>query len=132
MLLTSTCLLSSERYDEIKFDGLTQISQSVTKETLNFKNKNSYELEEINKSIKRFFEFGYFTNIWTTNENDIVLDFFAGSGTTAEAVIKVNSLTNSKRKFILVEQMDYIETVTSKRAINSFKSYGVSDNFVFF
>jgi adenine-specific DNA-methyltransferase len=67
-----------------------------------------------------------------TTKDDIILDFFAGSGTTAEAVIKVNSLTNSKRKFILVEQMDYIETVTSKRAINSFKSYGVSDNFVFF
>lgn len=67
-----------------------------------------------------------------TKENDIILDFFAGSGTTAEAVIKVNSQTNGKRKFILVEQMDYIETVTSKRVINSFKSYGVSDNFVFF
>ena len=67
-----------------------------------------------------------------TKEDDIVLDFFAGSGTTAEAVIKINSINNSNRKFILVEQMDYIESVTTKRVSNSLKFYKVSSNFVFF
>ena len=66
-----------------------------------------------------------------TKENDIILDFFAGSGTTAEAVISVNSSTKSKRKFILVEQMDYIETVTAKRAQIALKNHNLSDGFNF-
>ena len=44
----------------------------------------------------------------------IVLDFFAGSGTTAHAVIELNK-DGGNRKFILCEQMDYVETVTTPR-----------------
>ncbi len=66
-----------------------------------------------------------------TKENDIILDFFAGSGTTAEAVISVNAKTKSKRKFILVEQMDYIETVTAKRAQIALKNHQQSNGFNF-
>jgi len=45
----------------------------------------------------------------------IILDYHAGSGTTAHAVLEINSLDGGNRKFILCEQMDYVETVTSKR-----------------
>ena len=45
----------------------------------------------------------------STRENDIVLDFFAGSGTTAAVAMKMN------RQFIAIEQMDYIETITKER-----------------
>lgn len=44
-----------------------------------------------------------------SNENDIVLDFFLGSGTTAAVALKM------KRRFIGIEQMDYISTVTIPR-----------------
>ncbi|HHP0356183.1 TPA: DNA methyltransferase [Campylobacter lari subsp. concheus] len=44
-----------------------------------------------------------------TNENDIVMDFFAGSGTTLAVAHKM------KRKWIGIEQMDYIETITKER-----------------
>ena len=44
-----------------------------------------------------------------TNENDLVLDFFLGSGTTAAVAHKM------KRQYIGVEQMDYLETETIKR-----------------
>lgn len=44
-----------------------------------------------------------------TKENDIVLDFFLGSGTTAAVAHKM------KRQYIGVEQMDYVETVTVER-----------------
>lgn len=50
-----------------------------------------------------------------TEEDDIILDFFAGSGTTGHAVLELNKNDGGNRQFILVEQMDYIETVTSKR-----------------
>ena len=47
--------------------------------------------------------------------DDIVLDFFGGSGTTADAVIKLNAEDKGNRQFILCEQMDYIGDVTVNR-----------------
>ena len=38
-----------------------------------------------------------------SNEEDIVLDFFSGSATTAEAILNINNEDKSKRKFILVQ-----------------------------
>ena len=44
----------------------------------------------------------------------IILDFFGGSGTTAHAVLEVNK-DGGSRKFIICEQMPYVETVTRER-----------------
>ncbi|MGQ9902305.1 MAG: site-specific DNA-methyltransferase, partial [Fimbriimonadales bacterium] len=44
-----------------------------------------------------------------------VLDFFAGSGTTAHAVINLNRSDGGRRKYILVEMADYIETIVLPR-----------------
>ncbi|MFN7173037.1 MAG: site-specific DNA-methyltransferase, partial [Fimbriimonadaceae bacterium] len=49
------------------------------------------------------------------DEEAIVLDYFAGSGTTGHAVIALNHADNGKRKFILVEQGDYFDTVLVPR-----------------
>lgn len=45
----------------------------------------------------------------TTQENDLVMDFFAGSGTTLAVAMKM------KRRWIGIEQMDYIESITKER-----------------
>ena len=45
----------------------------------------------------------------STQENDLVLDFFAGSGTTLAVAHKM------KRRYIGIEQMDYIESITKER-----------------
>lgn len=50
-----------------------------------------------------------------TEEDSIVLDFFAGSGTTGQAVLELNKKDNGNRRFILVEQMEYIKTATIPR-----------------
>ena len=50
-----------------------------------------------------------------TGNDDIILDFFAGSGTTAHAVLELNEKDRGSRQFILVEQMDYVESVTVPR-----------------
>ncbi len=47
--------------------------------------------------------------------NDIVLDSFAGSGTTAHAVLTLNKEDGGNRKFILVECEDYADTITAER-----------------
>ncbi|MBK7878933.1 MAG: site-specific DNA-methyltransferase [Saprospiraceae bacterium] len=67
------------------------------------------------------------TELWTEND-DIILDYHAGSGTTAQAVIDLNKEDGGKRKFILCEQMDYIETVTTERVKKIMKD---NDEFVY-
>ena len=47
----------------------------------------------------------------STQENDLVMDFFAGSGTTCAVAHKI------KRRWIGIEQMDYIESITKERLI---------------
>lgn len=47
--------------------------------------------------------------------NAFILDYFAGSGTTAHAVINLNREDNGNRKFILVEQGEYFNTVLKPR-----------------
>ena len=49
------------------------------------------------------------------DKNSIILDFFAGSGTTAQAVLDQNKEDGGTRNFILCEQLDYVENVTAKR-----------------
>lgn len=47
--------------------------------------------------------------------NAIVLDSFAGSGTTADAVLKLNKTDDGKRRFILVEGESYADELTAER-----------------
>lgn len=51
----------------------------------------------------------------STNQNSLVLDFFAGSGTTAHATINLNRLDDGQRKYILIEQGEYFDTVIKPR-----------------
>lgn len=51
----------------------------------------------------------------STNENDIILDSFSGSGTTAHAVLELNKEDGGNRKFILVEQENYADSITAER-----------------
>ena len=58
--------------------------------------------------IKRLIELG-------TSSDSIVLDSFAGSGTTAHAVLALNKADGGHRQFILVECEDYADTITAER-----------------
>jgi adenine-specific DNA-methyltransferase len=52
---------------------------------------------------------------FTTERDSTTLDYFAGSGTTAHAVINLNRDDGGERQFILVEQGEYFDTVTLPR-----------------
>lgn len=64
------------------------------------------------------------------DKNAIVLDSFAGSGTTAHAVLKMNKEDGGNRKFILIEMMDYADTVTAERVKRVISGYGEGDKAV--
>ena len=58
-----------------------------------------------------------------TTEHSIVLDSFAGSATTAHAVLAANKKDGGDRKFILVECEDYAETLTAERVRRVINGY---------
>ena len=58
--------------------------------------------------LKRIFQL-------TTDKDSIILDSFAGSGTTAHAVLALNKEDGGNRRFVLVECEDYVDTITAER-----------------
>ena len=65
-----------------------------------------------------------------TAGDDIILDSFAGSGTTAHAVLNMNKADGGHRKFILVEMMDYADSITAERVKRVIHGYGEGKNAV--
>ena len=61
------------------------------------------------------------------DKDAIVLDFHAGSGTTAHAVLELNKQDNGNRRFILLEQMDYVENVTVPRVEKVMEKENIGD-----
>jgi len=66
-------------------------------------------------------------SIMMFDKNGIILDFFGGSGTTAQAVLELNKEGNKEYNFILCEQMDYVDTITKKRVQNVIKKNKYGD-----
>ena len=73
-----------------------------------FNSKNIFDYPKSDSLIKRIVELG-------GDKNTIILDSFAGSGTTAHAVLALNKEDGGKRKFILVECENYANKITAER-----------------
>jgi adenine-specific DNA-methyltransferase len=78
-------------------------------ELASFLGKGAFDNPKGTSLIKKVLKVG------NVNSNEIILDFFAGSGTTTQAVLDLNKEDGGNRQFILCEQMDYIENVTTER-----------------
>jgi len=65
-----------------------------------------------------------------SNKDSVILDSFAGSGTTAHAVLNLNKQDGGNRKFILVEMEDYAENITAERVRRVINGYGEGKNAV--
>ncbi|WRF53527.1 site-specific DNA-methyltransferase [Helicobacter pylori] len=86
-----------DKLNSIAIDSsVSRVDETIAIDDENFKGQKPEAL------IQRILEV-------STNENDLVLDFFAGSGTTCAVAHKM------KRRYIGIEQMDYIETITKER-----------------
>lgn len=70
----------------------------------------------------------YLLTISQQGRDSIILDSFAGSGTTAHAVLNMNKADGGHRKFILVEMMDYAESITAERIKRVIDGYGQGKN----
>ncbi|MFT2744623.1 DNA methyltransferase [Helicobacter pylori] len=86
-----------DKLNSIAIDSsVSRVDETIAIDDENFKGQKPESL------IQRILEV-------STNESDLVLDFFAGSGTTCAVAHKM------KRRYIGIEQMDYIETITKER-----------------
>ena len=65
-----------------------------------------------------------------TDSDSIILDSFAGSGTTAHAVLNANKNDNGNRQFILVEMEKYADCITAERVKRVIRGYGEGKNAV--
>lgn len=65
-----------------------------------------------------------------SDKNSIILDSFAGSGTTAHATLKLNAQDGGNRRFILIEMMDYADSLTAERVRRVMSGYGEGDKAV--
>jgi adenine-specific DNA-methyltransferase len=83
-------------------------TQDAKREILTIFGKNTFETPKPTKLIKQIIKIA-------GDGNCIVLDSFAGSGTSAQAVLELNKEDGGKRKFILVECEDYANEVTAER-----------------
>jgi adenine-specific DNA-methyltransferase len=72
------------------------------------KNEQIFATPKPSRLIKKILEI-------SLNEDDIFLDSFAGSGTSAQSVLALNQEDGGNRKFILIEMEDYAESLTAER-----------------
>lgn len=94
-------------------------NQESKKEIINILGSdNSFDTPKPSRLIERILQIA-------TDKDSIVLDSFAGSGTTAHAVLKLNKADGGNRKFILIETEDYAETITAERVRRVMRGYGI-------
>lgn len=64
------------------------------------------------------------------DQETLILDAFAGSATTAHAVLAMNKADGGDRRFILIEMMDYADRITAERVKRVITGYGEGKNAV--
>ena len=116
---------------------LTEVKQGITAQTWwdrRFAGDNKiarYELKKLfpenpfdtpkpSMLLQRIFEI-------SSEEDSIILDSFAGSGTTAHAVLNLNKQDGGNRKFILIEMEEYAEAITAERVKRVINGYGETE-----
>lgn len=100
-------------YDEV---GHTQDAKKTLLEMGVLKDQESTITPKPVALIERILELA-------SESDSLILDSFAGSGTTAHAVLKANAKDGGRRKFILVEGEDYADKLTAERVRRAIKGY---------
>lgn len=107
-------------------DFVNKFPEALLDEFLNTQGTN--ELKDIFETKKFDFpkpsELIKFIVTVSTEKDSIILDSFAGSGTTAHAVLNLNKQDGGNRKFILVEMEEYANDITAERVKRVTKGYG--------
>ena len=110
-------------FDSLQFVDNSFMNQTATKELLNLGMGEYFTYPKGVEFMKKII-----LHSTSTNSNDIILDFFAGSGTTAQAVMELNAEDKGNREFILVQIDEEIKEDKSKSAYDFCKKELKSEN----
>ena len=105
-------------YEEV---GHTQDAKKEVKSI--FANDMPFDTPKPTRLVERILQIA-------SDADSIILDSFAGSGTTAHAVLNMNKADGGHRKFILVEMEDYADSITAERVRRVIRGYGEGKNAV--
>jgi adenine-specific DNA-methyltransferase len=104
--------------ENIWVNGVAGTTRQATAELkLMFNGKTPFDTPKPSQLIERIIHI-------SCDKDSIILDSFAGSGTTAHAVLNMNKVDGGNRKFILVEMGDYANDVTAERVKRVINGYG--------
>ena len=98
--------------------GHTQEAKQMLKSILDASN-DFFATPKTTRIIERILQI-------SSDNNSIILDSFAGSATTAHAVLNLNKQDNGTRQFICIEMENYAETITAERVKRVIKGYGTA------
>ena len=76
IVLIMALILNAKNLREIQFEGLIHISPEIAKEMVGLEPGEEIDIEKIDKAIKKFFQTGYFKDIWVTEDNGNVTFHF--------------------------------------------------------
>lgn len=82
-----------------------------------FNDESTFDTPKPSKLIQRILQIA-------SDPDSIILDSFAGSGTTAHAVLNMNKADGGHRRFVLVEMGDYADRITAERVRRVINGYG--------
>ena len=88
--------------------GFAGTTDQAFKQLEQIMGRGAFETIKPTKLIRRVLELA-------TKPDSLILDSFAGSGTTAHAVLEANKRDGGNRRFILVEMEDYADRLTAER-----------------
>ena len=92
-------------------------TQEGNKQLFSIMGKVTFDYPKPSRLIERIVQIA-------TSSDSIILDSFAGSGTTAHAVLNMNKADGGNRRFILIEMGDYADTITAERVKRVIDGYG--------
>jgi len=110
-----------------KYRKQTVKAKTIWNESKHISEQGTVELGEL--GLADIFQFpkplGLLEDVLTiaTDEDSLILDSFAGSGTTAHAVLEANKRDGGNRRFILVEMEDYADKLTAERVRRVINGY---------
>lgn len=102
-------------FDSLEFASNEYMNQVATKEAISLEIVDVFSYPKPQTLLKRIIEV-------STQKDDIVMDFFAGSGTTAQAVMELNAQDGGNREFILVQIDQQINEDKNKTAYDFCKN----------
>ncbi|MCB1193202.1 MAG: site-specific DNA-methyltransferase, partial [Leptospiraceae bacterium] len=133
--LTVQLVKTRNEYDIFQKDYLVRDGENKTIKPKSFWYGSEFSAEAGTLQLKSIFtkktfdtpkstDFLQYILYQATNKNSIILDSFAGSGTTAHAVLNLNKQDGGNRKFILIEMENYAESITAERVKRVISGYG--------